>query len=474
MYYCELCGDLYSLLHDQFASDRGSAGSSSSKEFVLGKNVLQSTCETPYGRSTVSNVVTVVETGNRKRPTPAASEVIVLDCAESPPPKKPAAMKTAIEVIDMLSDSDADELASGKGVVRPQSSCAPDASFSASKNSGRITIHLGRYRDSTLVNFCVEEVVSSDTADRLLDSRTKNRGVPSKPFAIDFDDDKLDKVIGLAQSSSLAKKCPVDALSLSNSLKNFIRAYLSLREIERKVLSDHGEPITADEMPRRIASLLTHSGQGTERYVGGAKERAKERLLDGSLTEEDHAILDGQACSWCGAMLSRAARQAQSSYCSQACAEEGRLKRGGMYASANLRAAVFALERGNCTNCRLDCHSLYEQVKVLPPPARLNKLLSVNWKLPKSAKALESLLQDPLEGDFWQVDHIRAVAEGGGGCGLDNLRTLCVPCHLAETETLRSRLRLQSPPKDNSEGASNKRQLRISSYLEGPQKLKST
>jgi 5-methylcytosine-specific restriction endonuclease McrA len=34
------------------------------------------------------------------------------------------------------------------------------------------------------------------------------------------------------------------------------------------------------------------------------------------------------------------------------------------------------------------------------------------------------------------------VAEGGGGCGLDNLQTLCTPCHRAETDKLRSRLRL--------------------------------
>jgi len=34
-----------------------------------------------------------------------------------------------------------------------------------------------------------------------------------------------------------------------------------------------------------------------------------------------------------------------------------------------------------------------------------------------------------------------AVAEGGGACGLDNLRTLCTPCHRAQTAALRKRLR---------------------------------
>jgi len=30
---------------------------------------------------------------------------------------------------------------------------------------------------------------------------------------------------------------------------------------------------------------------------------------------------------------------------------------------------------------------------------------------------------------FWDVDHIRPVAIGGGRCRLDNLRCLCIPCH---------------------------------------------
>ena len=30
---------------------------------------------------------------------------------------------------------------------------------------------------------------------------------------------------------------------------------------------------------------------------------------------------------------------------------------------------------------------------------------------------------------FWHVDHIQAVADGGGMCDVDNLRTLCTVCH---------------------------------------------
>jgi hypothetical protein len=32
-------------------------------------------------------------------------------------------------------------------------------------------------------------------------------------------------------------------------------------------------------------------------------------------------------------------------------------------------------------------------------------------------------------GGLWDADHILAVKDGGGMCGLDNMRTLCIPCH---------------------------------------------
>ena len=41
---------------------------------------------------------------------------------------------------------------------------------------------------------------------------------------------------------------------------------------------------------------------------------------------------------------------------------------------------------------------------------------------------------------FWEADHIVPVVEGGGGCGLDNYRTLCRTCHNAETKALRGRI----------------------------------
>ena len=38
---------------------------------------------------------------------------------------------------------------------------------------------------------------------------------------------------------------------------------------------------------------------------------------------------------------------------------------------------------------------------------------------------------------LWDVHHIRPVTEGNSGCGLDNLQTLCVPCHKKHTAEAR-------------------------------------
>lgn len=208
--------------------------------------------------------------------------------------------------------------------------------------------------------------------------------------------------------------------------------YVGLREIEKKFLQDIGRSYTCCNLKQRILRDAPESAPcTTKRYIGGAKERSRERMELGLADDDDMAILRGHRCAYCGGKLSRASREqgVKSTYCSRECAENGRLKRGGMYSSSRVREQVFALEGGVCRLCGINSHALYTRILALQPAERLNALCNANWRLPKSAKALERLLQDPKEGDFWNADHINAVSEGGGGCNLDNLRTLCVPCH---------------------------------------------
>lgn len=46
-----------------------------------------------------------------------------------------------------------------------------------------------------------------------------------------------------------------------------------------------------------------------------------------------------------------------------------------------------------------------------------------------------------MTGDWWDADHITPVIEGGGECGIENYRTLCIPCHVKATRELRARMK---------------------------------
>lgn len=105
-------------------------------------------------------------------------------------------------------------------------------------------------------------------------------------------------------------------------------------------------------------------------------------------------------CRWCKGPVKPPRR----TFCSDACVHEYLLRSNPRY----LRQKVWERDRGICALCGVDTTQL-------EPPGRLQHT--------------------------WEVDHIVPVAEGGGECGLDNVRTLCIPCHRKVTAELRRRLR---------------------------------
>ncbi len=65
---------------------------------------------------------------------------------------------------------------------------------------------------------------------------------------------------------------------------------------------------------------------------------------------------------------------------------------------------------------------------------------SVWWR--KTGRAFDRQIPEV----FWNMDHVFAVSDGGGSCGLDNLRTLCTCCHSKVTKDqagLRARRRAE-------------------------------
>jgi 5-methylcytosine-specific restriction protein A len=116
------------------------------------------------------------------------------------------------------------------------------------------------------------------------------------------------------------------------------------------------------------------------------------------------------------------------------CVHEWRLRSDPGY----LRAVVQQRDKGICTECGRDCEALYREVRELQRKSDWKSYKEAIARLNQEGFSLDGY--SPQSGRFWQADHIIPVAEGGGECGLDNLRTLCTPCHKKATAALRKRL----------------------------------
>ncbi len=127
-------------------------------------------------------------------------------------------------------------------------------------------------------------------------------------------------------------------------------------------------------------------------------------------------------CRWCDLEILAKRRR---TFCSDYCVHQHRLRTDPGY----LRDQVFARDRGVCALCQADTVAIFAALKRARGAARAAGLSLYGMKSITSRRSL------------WDADHILPVAEGGGQCDLDNLRTLCLPCHREATANLRRRLR---------------------------------
>ena len=123
-------------------------------------------------------------------------------------------------------------------------------------------------------------------------------------------------------------------------------------------------------------------------------------------------------CRWCEQPVEPPRR----TYCSDECVHEWLIRTDPAY----LRQRVFKRDRGVCALCGRDTEALRKELSRLRWRDRRNRMMELG--LP------------PHRQTFWDADHIVPVVEGGGECGLDNIRTLCWWCHRDETKKLRRRL----------------------------------
>jgi 5-methylcytosine-specific restriction endonuclease McrA len=127
-------------------------------------------------------------------------------------------------------------------------------------------------------------------------------------------------------------------------------------------------------------------------------------------------------CRWCELEIVAKRRR---TFCSDYCVHQWRLRTDPGY----LRDQVFARDRGRCAACQIDSVAAYAALKRARGPVRAAGLRLYGMSSIASRRSL------------WDADHILPVAEGGGQCDLDNIRTLCLLCHREATARLRSRLR---------------------------------
>lgn len=127
-------------------------------------------------------------------------------------------------------------------------------------------------------------------------------------------------------------------------------------------------------------------------------------------------------CRWCDLEILAKRRR---TFCSEYCVDQWRLRTDPGY----LRDRVFARDKGICADCGANTVRIFAALKRARGNAREEGLRFYGMKSITSRRSL------------WDADHILPVAEGGGQCDLDNLRTLCLTCHREATARLRERLK---------------------------------
>ena len=141
--------------------------------------------------------------------------------------------------------------------------------------------------------------------------------------------------------------------------------------------------------------------------------------------------LNGRAlCRWCQTEVPPKRR----TFCSNSCVHEHKLRSSIDY----MKNQVFERDAGKCALCELDCLELLgSALKIAADCGEKVATAMLIQKGFNSFRARRAVLEGAA---LWDADHISAVSQGGGGCGLSGMRTLCAPCHKGQTRDLRRAL----------------------------------
>jgi len=140
------------------------------------------------------------------------------------------------------------------------------------------------------------------------------------------------------------------------------------------------------------------------------------------LTGRDLPRVPKGHCRWCGQPVPPPRR----TWCCDECVQEYLIRSS----NNNVAKQVYQRDKGVCAVCGMDCDWLRAECRRILRARGSRSVYEsrVDWGPWDTWKS------------FWDADHIIPVSEGGGCCGLDNYRTLCVACHRRETVELARRL----------------------------------
>lgn len=127
-------------------------------------------------------------------------------------------------------------------------------------------------------------------------------------------------------------------------------------------------------------------------------------------------------CRWCG----KGVKPPRKTMCSPECVHELQLRTNGRY----LRDCVYQRDKGVCDICKIDTKKIAKEALQLNTKEREEYLKSYSISLKRK------IWKRKHGGGLWDADHILAVKDGGGQCGLENIRTLCIKCHKGVTKEL--------------------------------------
>lgn len=120
-------------------------------------------------------------------------------------------------------------------------------------------------------------------------------------------------------------------------------------------------------------------------------------------------------CRWCNKGVMKPRR----TICSPECQHELKLRISSRY----MRDCTYKRDKGVCNMCNIDTKLIAREALLLQDNDRTHFLLNHNISLKRKIWKVKH------GGGLWDADHIIPVKNGGGLCGLENIRTLCIPCH---------------------------------------------